>query len=121
LRQLEAQRQRIADYCRLKGLHLAEVYEDPGISAQGLTGRDFRAQHHFLSRASMPGNISLPNLHQPPANHQNHSASYDQRPIHSPRPLRKGPNRCASHLFYGYLAQVLGAIDEGLRIGQKSC
>jgi DNA invertase Pin-like site-specific DNA recombinase len=29
---LEAQRQRIADYCRLTGLHLAEVYEDPGIS-----------------------------------------------------------------------------------------
>jgi DNA invertase Pin-like site-specific DNA recombinase len=29
---LEAQRQRIADYCRLKGLRLAEVYEDPGIS-----------------------------------------------------------------------------------------
>jgi DNA invertase Pin-like site-specific DNA recombinase len=29
---LEAQRQRIADYCRLKGLRLAEVFEDPGIS-----------------------------------------------------------------------------------------
>jgi site-specific DNA recombinase len=32
LRQLEAQRQRIADYCHLKALHLAEVYEEPGIS-----------------------------------------------------------------------------------------
>jgi DNA invertase Pin-like site-specific DNA recombinase len=30
---LEAQRQRIAAYCTLKGLHLAEVFEDPGISA----------------------------------------------------------------------------------------
>ena len=29
---LEAQRQRIADYCRLKGLRLAEVFEDPGVS-----------------------------------------------------------------------------------------
>jgi DNA invertase Pin-like site-specific DNA recombinase len=29
---LEAQRQRIADYCRMKGLRLAEVFEDPGIS-----------------------------------------------------------------------------------------
>jgi DNA invertase Pin-like site-specific DNA recombinase len=29
---LEAQRQRIADYCHLKGLRLAEVFEDPGIS-----------------------------------------------------------------------------------------
>jgi len=29
---LEAQRQRIADYCRTKGLHLAEVFEDPGVS-----------------------------------------------------------------------------------------
>jgi DNA invertase Pin-like site-specific DNA recombinase len=30
---LEAQRQRIAAYCTLKGLHLAEVFEDPGVSA----------------------------------------------------------------------------------------
>ena len=29
---LEAQRQRIAAYCAMKGLHLAEVFEDPGIS-----------------------------------------------------------------------------------------
>ena len=29
---MEAQRQRIADYCHLKGLRLAEVFEDPGIS-----------------------------------------------------------------------------------------
>jgi DNA invertase Pin-like site-specific DNA recombinase len=29
---LEAQRQRIAAYCTMKGLHLAEVYEDPGVS-----------------------------------------------------------------------------------------
>src|SRR5215468_2446227 len=29
---LEAQRQRIAAYCTMKGLHLAEVFEDPGIS-----------------------------------------------------------------------------------------
>ena len=29
---LEAQRQRIAAYCNLKVLHLAEVFEDPGIS-----------------------------------------------------------------------------------------
>src|SRR6516164_2824734 len=30
---LEAQRQRIAAYCTMRGLHLAEVFEDPGISA----------------------------------------------------------------------------------------
>ena len=30
---LEAQRQRIAAYCEMKGLRLAEVFEDPGISA----------------------------------------------------------------------------------------
>jgi hypothetical protein len=30
---LEAQRQHIAAYCAMKGLHLAEVFEDPGISA----------------------------------------------------------------------------------------
>ena len=29
---LEAQRQRIAAYCAMKGLHLVEVFEDPGIS-----------------------------------------------------------------------------------------
>jgi DNA invertase Pin-like site-specific DNA recombinase len=30
---LEAQRQRIAAYCAMKGLHLSEVFEDPGVSA----------------------------------------------------------------------------------------
>ena len=30
---LEAQRQRITAYCQMKGLHLAETFEDPGISA----------------------------------------------------------------------------------------
>jgi DNA invertase Pin-like site-specific DNA recombinase len=30
---LEAQRQRIAAYCAMKGLHLAETFEDPGVSA----------------------------------------------------------------------------------------
>ena len=30
---LEAQRQRIAAYCTMKGLNLAEEFEDPGISA----------------------------------------------------------------------------------------
>src|SRR5262249_50036231 len=30
---LEAQRQRIASYCAMKGLHLAEEFEDPGVSA----------------------------------------------------------------------------------------
>jgi DNA invertase Pin-like site-specific DNA recombinase len=29
---LEAQRQRIAAYCAMKGLRLAEVFADPGIS-----------------------------------------------------------------------------------------
>jgi hypothetical protein len=29
---LEPQRQRIGPYCELKGLHLAEVLEDPGVS-----------------------------------------------------------------------------------------
>jgi DNA invertase Pin-like site-specific DNA recombinase len=28
----EAQRQRIAAYCTMKGVHLAEVFEDPGVS-----------------------------------------------------------------------------------------
>jgi len=32
---LEAQRQRIAAYCIMKGLHLAEVFEDPGICYVG--------------------------------------------------------------------------------------
>src|SRR5262245_52064589 len=37
---LAAQRQRIAAYCTMKGLHLAEVFEDPGISAgKPLAGR----------------------------------------------------------------------------------
>jgi site-specific DNA recombinase len=31
---LEAQRQRIGAYMQLKGLHLAEILEDPGLSAQ---------------------------------------------------------------------------------------
>src|SRR5215470_12786154 len=30
---LEAQRQRIAAYCTMKGLNLAEEFEDPGVSA----------------------------------------------------------------------------------------
>jgi hypothetical protein len=30
---LEAQRQRITAYCTMKGLHLAETFEDPGVSA----------------------------------------------------------------------------------------
>jgi DNA invertase Pin-like site-specific DNA recombinase len=30
---LETQRQHIAAYCQMKGLHLAETFEDPGISA----------------------------------------------------------------------------------------
>src|SRR5215467_12025210 len=30
---LEAQRQRITAYCTMKGLHLAEEFEDPGVSA----------------------------------------------------------------------------------------
>jgi DNA invertase Pin-like site-specific DNA recombinase len=29
---LEAQRQRISAFCTMKGLHLAEVFEDPGVS-----------------------------------------------------------------------------------------
>ena len=29
---LEAQRQRTRAYCELKGLHLAEIFEDPGVS-----------------------------------------------------------------------------------------
>jgi DNA invertase Pin-like site-specific DNA recombinase len=37
---LEAQRQRIATYCELKGLRLAEVFEDPGVSGgKPLAGR----------------------------------------------------------------------------------
>jgi DNA invertase Pin-like site-specific DNA recombinase len=37
---LEAQRQRIAAYCTMKGLLLAEVFEDPGISSgKPLAGR----------------------------------------------------------------------------------
>jgi DNA invertase Pin-like site-specific DNA recombinase len=29
---LEAQRQRIRAYCEMKGLHLATIFEDPGLS-----------------------------------------------------------------------------------------
>ncbi len=32
---LEAQRQSIAAFCAMKGLHLAEVFEDPAIPRQG--------------------------------------------------------------------------------------
>jgi hypothetical protein len=31
-KRLEAQRQRITAYCALKGLHLAEEFEDPAVS-----------------------------------------------------------------------------------------
>jgi DNA invertase Pin-like site-specific DNA recombinase len=48
---LEAQRQRIAAYCQLKGLRLAEVFEDPGISggkalASRPAGRQLLAAAH---------------------------------------------------------------------------
>jgi hypothetical protein len=51
---LEAQRQRIAAYCTMKGLHLAEEFEDPGISAgKPLPGRNRgrRLPPRFLRRA----------------------------------------------------------------------
>jgi hypothetical protein len=59
---LEAQRLRIAAYCTMKGLHLAETFEDPCISAGKLL-------------ASRPGAVRPVRLHftmpMPP--------SYDER------------------------------------------
>ena len=41
---LEAQRQRVRAYCEMKGLHLAEVCEDPGVSAGKAAGEPVGGQ-----------------------------------------------------------------------------
>ena len=51
---LEAQRQRIRAYCELKGLHLAEILEDPAISGgkalSSLAGRELVAGDWSLAK-----------------------------------------------------------------------
>ena len=52
---LEAQRQRIRAYCELKGLHLAEILEDPGVSGgKALSTRPAGARLLALARKSKP-------------------------------------------------------------------
>jgi DNA invertase Pin-like site-specific DNA recombinase len=52
---LEAQRQRIRAYCDLKGLHLAEILEDPGISGgKALSGRPAGIKLLSIARKSKP-------------------------------------------------------------------
>ena len=52
---LEAQRQRIRAYCELKGLHLAELLEDPGVSGgKALSTRPAGARLLALARKSKP-------------------------------------------------------------------
>jgi site-specific DNA recombinase len=52
---LEAQRQRIRAYCELKGLHLAEILEDPGVSGgKALATRPAGARLLALARRSKP-------------------------------------------------------------------
>jgi site-specific DNA recombinase len=52
---LEAQRQRIRAYCALKGLHLAEILEDPGVSGgKALSTRPAGARLLALARKSKP-------------------------------------------------------------------
>ncbi len=52
---LEAQRQRIRAYCELKGLELAEILEDPGVSGgKPLSARPAGARLLALARKSKP-------------------------------------------------------------------
>ena len=52
---LEAQRQRIRAYCELKGLHLAEILEDPGVSGgKALATRPAGGRLLALARRSKP-------------------------------------------------------------------
>jgi DNA invertase Pin-like site-specific DNA recombinase len=52
---LEAQRQRIRAYCELKGLHLAEIFEDPGISGgKALRSRPTGIKLLGIARKSEP-------------------------------------------------------------------
>src|SRR5579862_1814659 len=52
---LEAQRQRIRGYCELKGLHLAEILEDPGVSGgKPLSSRPAGARLLALARKTKP-------------------------------------------------------------------
>jgi hypothetical protein len=52
---LDAQRQRIRAYCELRGLQLAEILEDPGVSgAKALSTRPAGAPRLALARKSKP-------------------------------------------------------------------
>ena len=52
---LEAQRQRIRAYCELKGLHLAEILEDPGVSGgKALSSRPAGTRLLAIARKSKP-------------------------------------------------------------------
>ena len=51
----EAQRQRIRAYCELKGLHLAEIFEDPGVSGgKALSSRPAGTELLAIARKSKP-------------------------------------------------------------------
>ena len=51
---LEAQRQRIRAYCELKGLRLAEILEDPGISGARRSTRSTGIKLLSIARKSKP-------------------------------------------------------------------
>src|SRR6516165_1586157 len=81
---LEARRQRIAAYCNMKGLHLAEVYEDPGISgAKPLASRPAGSE---LPAAAHKGNTlvivsKLDRLFRSVADAANVIADFDKKGI----------------------------------------
>jgi DNA invertase Pin-like site-specific DNA recombinase len=59
---LEAQRQRIRAYCEMKGLHLATIFEDPGLSGGKPLGS------RSAGAASTPGGTcELPTLQHWPS------------------------------------------------------
>ena len=61
---LEAQR-RIAAYCTMKGLHLAETFEDPGISAgKPLAGRPAGSRLLAVAKKSKAGSPCGPGCHR---------------------------------------------------------
>jgi DNA invertase Pin-like site-specific DNA recombinase len=81
---LESQRHRIAAYCTLKGLHLVEVFEDPGISGgKPLASRPAGSQ---LLAAAKEGEsivvvVKLDRLFRSVANAANVIAEFDKKGI----------------------------------------
>src|ERR1700682_2211325 len=53
---LEAQRQRIRNYCKMKGLGLGEIYEDPGLSGGKPLGSR-QAGSQLLAEARRPNRL----------------------------------------------------------------